>query len=385
MTHRKRFLESLLFGGPDRIPFAPGGPRESTLRAWHAQGLPENRDYMHVLLDLIDAKRAAKGLPPVDRYPEAPVVDPGVSFRMIPTFEEKIVEHKDGHYIVQDWMGAITEISDQYDYTYIRQAKDFVTRRWHKFPVQSWEDWEEMKWRFDPKDSRRFPEDFEARCAQLRARDYPFTLHFTGPFWQLREFCGFEGLCTMMLEQPKLVKEMARFWMEFCSTTMKPILDRVPPDMLCFSEDMCFKGRPMISPEQTRELCGPCYRKWVPQAQAAGTHLFAIDSDGDIGMLLPVWIQCGINCVEPVEVAAGNDVKAYRAAWGKQLAFRGGIDKRAIAAGGAALKDELERNRPVIQDGGFIPGCDHGVPPDISWPNFVEYGLQLAELTNWIS
>ncbi|OQA30800.1 MAG: Adenylate cyclase 1 [Betaproteobacteria bacterium ADurb.Bin341] len=49
---------------------------------------------------------------------------------MIPTFEEKVLEHKNGHYIVQDWMGAVTEISDKYDYTYIRNAIDFVTRRW---------------------------------------------------------------------------------------------------------------------------------------------------------------------------------------------------------------------------------------------------------------
>jgi hypothetical protein len=59
-----------------------------------------------------------------------------VSFQMIPTFAEKVLEHKDGHYIVQDWMGAITEISDEFDYTYIRIARDFVTRKWHKFPVE---------------------------------------------------------------------------------------------------------------------------------------------------------------------------------------------------------------------------------------------------------
>lgn len=28
--------------------------------------------------------------------------------------------------------------------------------------------------------------------------------------------------------------------------------------------------------------------------------------------------------------------------------------------------------------------CDHGVPPDISWPNFVEYSRLLAELTGWL-
>ncbi len=59
---------------------------------------------------------------------------------MIPAFAEKVLQHKDGHYIVQDWMGNIVEISDEYDYTYIRNARDFVTRRWHKFPVENRDD-----------------------------------------------------------------------------------------------------------------------------------------------------------------------------------------------------------------------------------------------------
>ena len=28
--------------------------------------------------------------------------------------------------------------------------------------------------------------------------------------------------------------------------------------------------------------------------------------------------------------------------------------------------------------------CDHGVPPDISWPNFVRYCRILAEMTGWM-
>ncbi len=35
MTQRERFLETLLFGKPDKVPFEPGEPRESTLSAWY--------------------------------------------------------------------------------------------------------------------------------------------------------------------------------------------------------------------------------------------------------------------------------------------------------------------------------------------------------------
>ena len=384
MTHRERFLETLLFGAPDRIPFTPGGGRESTRRAWREQGCPPDRDYMDVIHERINEERVRLGLEPVRFTPEQPPVDPGVSFRMIPTFEEKVLEHKDGHYIVQDWMGAITEISDEYDYTYIRNPYDFVTRKWHKFPVESRDDWEKMKLRFDPKHPERYAPDFDERCAALRARDYPLAVSLNGPFWQLREFCGFEGLCMFMLTDPDFVREMARFWADFCVATLGPLLERVTPDMLHFSEDMAFKEHPMISPEMTREFCAPCYRAIIDEAKGAGTPVIAMDSDGRIDLLIPVWLECGINCVDPMEVAAGNDIVALREQYRDRLAFCGGIDKRAMAAGGNVLKAELERIRPVVESGGYIPGCDHGVPSDVSWANFNAYCLDLAEITGWL-
>jgi len=376
MTERERFLEAILFGKPDRVPLSPGGPRESTLEVWHRQGLPEGRNYYEVLMEILGIEWE----PPRER------VSLGVSFRMIPQFEEKVLEHRDGHYIVQDWMGAITEISDRYDYTYIRSAKDFVTRKWHRFPVQSREDWEErIKWRYDPRSTGRYPEDFEERCRKLKDRDYVLSMGFNGPFWQMREWCGFENLCMLMIDDPDFVEEMASFWTEFVSETMAPIIERVELDMVMISEDMAFKEHSMISPEMTRRFLAPSYLRWAEELRGAGCKVIAMDSDGYIGELIPIWIESGINCCSPVEVAAGNDIVAYRGEYGREMAYMGGIDKRAIAKGGETMRRELMRViPPLLEDGGFIPGCDHGVPPDISWPNFIEYTRLLAQLTGWL-
>ena len=85
-----------------------------------------------------------------------------------------------------------------------------------------------------------------------------------------------------------------------------------------------------------------------------------------------------------MEVAAQNDIAALRQQHGSRIAFLGGIDKRAIAKGGAAIEAEIARIRPVIEYGGYIPGCDHGVPSDVSWPNFVDYVRLLAGVTGWL-
>ena len=376
MTERERFRQTLLFGTPDRVPLEPGGPRESTLKAWHEQGLPLGVYWRDYLFDLIG----------VQREPSQQRIDVGVSFRMIPTFEEKVLDHRDGHYIVQDWMGAITEIADTFDYTYIRSAKDFVTRKWHRFPVRNRADFEQqIKWRYDPRDAERFPSDFDARCAALRQRDYVVSLAFNGPFWQLREWCGFEGLCELMIEQPDLVTEMADFWTEFVLETMRSILSRVNVDHVLISEDMAYKAHSMISPAMTRHFLVPAYKEWVAAAKASGCDIVEVDSDGYVGELIPIWIESGICCNSPLEVAAGNDAVEYRRIYGRRMAYRGGIDKRAMAAGGEAMRAEVMRVvPPLLQDGGFIPSCDHGVPPDISWASFVEYTRLLAQLTGWL-
>jgi len=373
-TPRRRYLQALTFGLPDRIPFQPGGPRESTLKRWRAEGLPEGQDWYAVVCERLG----------IEREPAASAPDPGADFRMIPQFEEKVLEHKGGHYVVQDWKGNICEISDEFDVTYLRTAKDFVTRRWLQCPVETRDDWESMKARYRVDGPGRFPADFDARCARVAERETVLEVNFPGPFWQMREWCGFEGLCVMMIEQADLVAEMASFWTEFVSAVLERILTRVAPDALHVAEDMAYKAKAMISPAMTREFCKPSWDRWSAQAKAAGVPLIDIDSDGYVGELIPIWIESGANVCDPVEVAAHNDINEFRRRFGRSMAYRGGVDKRAMAKGGQAIRDEMKRIEPVVRDGGFIPGCDHGVPSDVSWADFLDYSRLLAELTGWL-
>ena len=374
MTPRERYLETLLFGAPDRIPFEPGWPREKTLARWRTEGLPEHAYFM-------DAVMAEIGIEPQEtREP----VQPGIDFTMNPQFEEKVLEHKDGHYIVQDWMGNITEISDEYDYTYIRSAKDFVTRKWHKFPVETPEDFEEMKKRYDPHDPTRYPDDFDQRVEKMRTRDYVTSITFPGPFWQLREWCGFEPLCMLCLDQPEFVQHMAEFWAEFMSKAMARLLDAGVLDRIQMNEDMAYKEKSMISPEMTRQFLMPAWQRWSHETRDAGVLIVDMDSDGKVDELIPLWIESGINVCDPIEVAAGNDINEYRRVFGHSMAYRQGVDKRCMAKGGSVIEDEMTRIAPVAADGGFIPGCDHGVPFDISWPDYVHFARLLAEMTGWL-
>lgn len=188
----------------------------------------------------------------------------------------------------------------------------------------------------------------------------------------------------LFLDDPVFAREMIGFWQEFVAQLLTRIFRDYVPDHIVFNEDMAYKEKPMIGPEMAREFLLPCWRHWVEICRAAGVPVIEIDSDGYVGDLIPVWLEAGVNCNSPLEVAAGNDLPAYRRQYGTRMAWQGGVDKRAMAKGGSVLRAELERLRPVIEAGGYIPSCDHGVPADVSWPNYLDYCRQLAQLTGWL-
>ncbi|MCL6628107.1 MAG: hypothetical protein K6U00_00725, partial [Armatimonadetes bacterium] len=97
MNERERWLETLLFGKPDKIPFIPGNPRESTLRMWRQLGLPEDADWYSTVLEHVGIER-----PKGESRPNV-----WIRHTMIPEFEEKIIEEREDHLIVQDWKGNI--------------------------------------------------------------------------------------------------------------------------------------------------------------------------------------------------------------------------------------------------------------------------------------
>ncbi len=376
MNERERCLKTLLFEKPDRIPLCPGGGRQSTKEAWLKQGLPPEKvdNYAEY------AYRQAGGkLPWPSGGPWFPVVE-----RMIPQFEEKTIEEKENSRIVQDWKGNICEIDKKFTVEYLRNAIDFVTRSWIKCPVENRKDWEDMKKRYNADDPARLPADAAELGKKLANRDYFVEIGFSGPFWQLREWVGFEGLCILFYDDPALAEDMIAFWEDHVARLLAGTFKHFKPDSVHISEDMAYKCFSMISPDMARKFLLPTWKRWGEIIRGAGVPIYACDSDGFIGELIPLWIEAGINACDPIEVAAGNDINSFRKQFGKNMAYRGGVDKRAMAKGGKVIEAEIERLRPVIEDGGYIPSCDHGVPPDVSWPDFVHYTRCLAKVTGWL-
>jgi uroporphyrinogen decarboxylase len=194
-----------------------------------------------------------------------------------------------------------------------------------------------------------------------------------GFFGPLRNMMGVQNLCLAFYDQPRLVERMMEQRADAMIEITAEVMKHTEFDIFWFWEDMAYKGGPLIGPRLFRRFALRHYRRVCDWLRSKGIQHIGLDSDGDIRKLIPIWLDAGIDHLWPFEVQAGMDVLEVRATYGHDLAMLGGIDKRAVAQGGDAMRAEVDRVMPLVEDGGYIPELDHTAPPDISWHNFAEY------------
>ena len=241
------------------------------------------------------------------------------------------------------------------------------------FPVSSQGDFDQFRLRFDPNSPERSPGNWPDLVKAYASREHPLGLNINGFFGQMRNWMGLENLSFAYHDQPDLVAQMCDFWADFSVEICGRVLDEVELDFIHFWEDMAYNSGSLVSPSHFRRFISPGYRKVIECARRRGVEIFVVDSDGDIGNLIPLFLEAGVNALLPVEIAAGNNLVAIRKQF-PRLRLLGGIDKRALAVGPEAIEAELRNNvAPVVSTGGYIPALDHLVPPNVSLDNYRTY------------
>lgn len=373
MNDRERFLETMRFGRPDRIPYWECAFWGETLRRWGGEGLPD--EVIHPGGPGTGAtEQSLAGHFGFDR-------SWGTNFRstmrvnlgFIPGFERKVLSDENGVITEQGGDGVISRWS--------RDGQS--TRQFVRFPVETLEDFREIAKRLDPATPGRLPDGWQKQPLALQAEGAPVCLQVGGYYGFARSLMGMENLSIAFYDQPGLVEEIFERRTEYVSKVLERVLAEVTPDFAEFWEDMAYKTASLVSPALYRKTALKHYQRITDILRRHGVDIILLDSDGNIDELIPVWLDGGINAIWPFEIAAGMDPVKVRRKYGKSLAIIGCIDKRALAAGKREIDREVSRIvAPLVESGGFIPCCDHAVPPDVSLANYEYYiGLihRLAE------
>ena len=354
MNERERFLATLRYESVDRAPYREFGAWPETRERWEKEGYdPDNPPFRQ------------------DHWEHF-----GGWFFPNPPFERKVIEETDNTVLYVNHEGIL-----------MRERRDNPRSsmpQFVRFPVETREDFRRFwRERMQPDLAARLGPDWREKLAAYRERDFPLVIiadRWGGFFGPLRNLLGVEKLCMMFYDDAAFVEEMMDADADFLIQMMDQILDYTDVDTFGFWEDMAYKTGPLIGPGLVRRYMLPRYRRVVDFLRSRGVEFITLDSDGDVSSLIPIWLDAGINILYPFEVQCGMDVVEVRREYGRDLRMWYGINKRAVAKGPEAIDSELARVAPLVRDGGYVPGTDHSLPPDVSFGNYCYYMEKLREI-----
>jgi len=367
----ERFYRYLAGAPVDRPPDVEFGYWPQTVRRWLREGLPKSLDewWYQDRERLSERESSDMFNRKLDEYFGFDTAGEEISLRvhMNPSFPELIIGREGDRTLVRDQGGVVAE-------RYFTDVEESSIPHFIGFPVKDRADWKDLSARYRTADpTRRFPESQIARLRSAIAEGKMITAGMAGFYGQLRNWMGFENLSLCFYDDPALVEAMVEAWADLCVEQIRRLPVDIPLDYLSWWEDMASKNGPFVSPGQFRKFFLPAYTRVMDEARKRGCTLSLVDCDGDPGVLVPLWLEAGVNIMFPLEVRAGVDPLAWRREYGKKLLLKGGINKEAIAAGGTEIARELERIRPLLDQGGYVPHLDHLVPPNVSYGNFLAY------------
>ena len=288
-------------------------------------------------------------------------------------FEEKTVELTAEHEIRQDIFGRhnIRRIDSKIEIPY-------------KQIVESPDDWKRLKEHGERELEKWFSDEaMEKTYLPLKEGhdrgDYPLRLNLEGFFWVARELLGDEEELIAFYEEPELIHDINEYILKIYQTKLMKVIDMLQPDVVYLMEDLSGKNGPMISPGMFDEFVGHYYRQLIPMLKGRGVGNVFVDTDGDFMMLIPYFIDTGVDGFLPMDVNAGMDIVKVREKF-PTLKFIGGYNKLQIEKGPEAIDREFERILPVVRQGGYIVGADHQVPPSASLQDYYYYIKRLKEV-----
>ena len=353
LTTRERFRRQMHFQSIDRGIHWEFGYLGETLERWHKEGLSN---------EIVPGEGAGSveayfGVDPVRHLPIGIGLQPGFPYEyevLEKKADSEVRKYADGHIQEEKTSG-------------IRTIPHYI-----KFPIANRDDWKRYKERLDPASPERRL-DWKKIGRELLRCDLPVGIGLGSFFGIPRNWIGFENIAMMCYDDRDLVEEIVETLTQLYLSQLEQALRECQVDFALGWEDICFRNGPMISPQMFREIVGPRLKRVCDLLRRHGCDVILTDCDGDIRQLIPVWLECGVNCMFPIEIGNWADPVRFRKQYGRDLLMMGGFSKHILAESKGAIDAEVARLTPLVEDGGYIPFCDHRVPPNVPYENYLHY------------
>jgi uroporphyrinogen decarboxylase len=144
-------------------------------------------------------------------------------------------------------------------------------------------------------------------------------------FSDLRDLLGYEEALMAPMLEPDATKEFLDRIVEFNLALAAEAVKRFGIKIVATTDDVAMNAGPLFPDECYREVILPSFRKVIQGYKALGC-LTVKHCDGDVRPLVDLWIDAGIDCLDPIDPGAGLTMRDMKAKYGSRIALKGNID-----------------------------------------------------------
>ena len=181
-----------------------------------------------------------------------------------------------------------------------------------------------------------------------------------------------EQLLKLVLTDPEWVKDMyltdAKLSMKMCDLMMDAGFVFDGAFLYC---DLGYRKGLMFSPKHYEEQLNPVFKELCSYFHNKKMPVI-LHSDGQVKDLIPLFIEAGIDCLQPLEVKAKMDVIDLKSKYGDKISFMGGIDVRLMELEDLKpLEKEIKKKITAAKEGGgYIYHSDHSIPKNVGFKHY---------------
>lgn len=295
-----------------------------------------------------------------------------------------------GWFASEPFLGRSEVVAETDEWRVVRDGRGASLKYWkHKsgtpehidFEVTTPERWTEYREPLLSFDRARLGDTGAARAAieSARSRGKFAVLGNLFVFELLRGTLGDQNFLPAMLLEPEWIRDFCQVYLDMFRTHYEVLFREAGvPDGFFLYEDFGYSNGLFCSPKAMRELIMPFERQLVGFLHDYGLPVI-LHSCGDIRKAVPLIVDAGFDCLQPMEAKAGCDVVEIAREYGSQLAYMGNINVVPLGTNDRdAVRGEIVPKLAALKEMRipYVFHSDHSIPPTISYDTY-RYAIDL--------
>jgi uroporphyrinogen decarboxylase len=175
------------------------------------------------------------------------------------------------------------------------------------------------------------------------------VLNLRDGFSDMRDLLGYEGALTALLLEPQSFSELLGRAVDYNLRLAEVAKERFGLQIVATTDDVANATGLLMRPETYFEMVAPHFKRVVQGYKELG-YLVVKHCDGNIDAVVDFWIECGIDCLDPIDPGAGYTMAAMKAKYGDRICLKGNVDCTGALCTGTEeeVRDEVQQ---CLRDG----------------------------------